>query len=139
MPKNSKLAALRSLRALECWRYGSSARVLHLAYGLLCGRPLARIESPNSNPHTFPSTPPILKWVESYYRPIAEGQTPAEYEAEKAAFFQKVEADINAWTRQLHMNWVMLEAKRRAHNTAKRAAGPRVHTARPATLAARGA
>lgn len=136
MPKNSNLASLRTLRAQEGNRYGYTARVLHLAYGFLRGRSLDRIESLNSNPYTFPSTSAILGYVKSYYRPIAEGQTPAEYEAEKASFCKQIEADIQAWDRTLRMNWMQSEAKRRAHNAART---PRVHTPRPAMLASRGA
>ena len=138
MPKNSNLATLRSIRALEGNRYGHTARVLHLAYGLLRGRSLDRIESPNSNPYTFPGTQTILGYVKSYYRPFSDGEglTLAEYEAEKAAFCKQIEADIQSWDRTLRMNWMQTEAKRRARNAART---PRVHTPRPAMLASRGA
>ena len=136
MLKNSNLASLRTLRTQGGYRCGPTARVLHLVYGLLRGRSIDRMESLASNPYTFPSAGTIVVYVNSYYRPISEGQTPAEYEAEKVAFCKKVDMEIQLWLRTLHMNWMQSQAKRRAKNAAPRP--PRVHTSRPETFTSRG-
>lgn len=126
MPKNMNLVTLRSLRSLEANRYGYNARVMHLAYGLIRGRSIDRVESPNSNPHLFPSPKSIADMAVVYYRPIAEGQDPAAYESEKKAFHAKLIADLFAWQKKLHLNWLTIEATRRQRNAIKRST-PRTH------------
>lgn len=54
MSKNPNLVTLRALRALPENSYGAAARVLLLAYCLLRGRTIDRLESPNSDPYAFP-------------------------------------------------------------------------------------
>lgn len=120
MPKNPNLAALRALRAQEINRYGHNARLLHLAYGLIRGLPLDRIESAHSNPHLFPRWQTLVNTTLTYYRPIDEGQTQADYDTEKEAFRAKLKDDILAWKRQLQMTWLDTEARRRAKKVAVR-------------------
>jgi len=46
------------------------------------------MESPNSNPHHYYRVHNLIPLTMQYYRPITEGETPEEYEAEKKAFQQ---------------------------------------------------
>lgn len=123
MSRNTNLDKLRSLRKDT---YGSQARLYNLAYGLIRGRSIDQIESPNSNPHRFPSPKSIADMAVAFYRPIAEGQDPAAYESEKKAFYAKLIADLTAWQKKLHLNWLTLEATRRQRNAIKRST-PRIH------------
>lgn len=126
MPMNMNLAALRSLRAMEENRYGYTARVLHLAYGLVRGRTIDQIESPNSNPYQFPDPKSIADKAAAYYRPINDGEDVAAYEVEKRAFHAKLITDLTAWKKQLYLNWLTIDATRRRRNTLKRST-PRIH------------
>jgi hypothetical protein len=137
MPKNPNLDKLRQLRANPGY---ADVRSLHIAYCLLRGRTIGQIESAYSNPYTFPSLSTIRSYVYDGHRPGAtDNPLHPDYLKEVKAFWVKCEADIKAWQQQLHVTWATTQAKRRARNAAKAAAGPRVHTSRPATLASRGA
>jgi len=128
--KNPCLAALNEQRLAP----NSYFRYYHIAWCLARGRTMAQIESKNSNPHYFPEINGLLLTAMSGYRPIAEGQDKAEYEAAKTAWRERLREDLTAWKRQLSINWITVEATRRQRNAAKRAT-PRIHPrARPATL-----
>ena len=136
MSKNKNLPVLKQLIKNPAYNWD---RKYHLAYALLRGRKIEQIESPNSNPHTFPSAKSIADTARGYHRSAAEGVTEAEHVATVEAFCSQIVADLEAWKRKLYMNWLVLEAKRRSANAVKRSAGPRIHTPRPAKFASRGA
>lgn len=127
--KNPNLAALNKRR-----RSTSDNRHDHIAWCLARGRTMSQIESKNSDPHFFPEINGLLLTVMMAYRPIAEGQSKAEYDAGEAAWRVRIREDLTAWKRQLSINWITIEATRRQRNAAKRAT-PRIHPrARPATM-----
>jgi hypothetical protein len=133
MSRNTNLDKLRALRKDN--PYGYEARLYNLIYGLIRGRSIDRIESKNSNPYHFPDPKSLADKTMAFYRPIAEGQDPAVYESEKKAFHAKLIADLTAWKKQLHLNWLTLEATRRQRNAVKRST-PRIHP-RPRPQAAK--
>lgn len=137
MSRNTNLDKLRALRLEQSNRYGHQARLLNLAYGLIRGRSMERIESKNSNPYLFPDPKKIADTAIQFYRPIADGQDPAAYESEKKAFYAKLISDLTAWKKQLHLTWLTTEATRRQRNALKRAT-PRIHPRpRPESLPTR--
>lgn len=136
MPKNPNLVSLRQLRALPANSSGSSARVLLLAYCLLRGRTIDRIESPNSDPYAFPYPGTVADLAAKYHRPAEEGVSAEEHAATVKAFREQIAQALLAWKKQLYLNWAELEIKKRARNAARQ---PHAHRPRPADLASRGA
>ena len=139
MPKNPNLDKLRTILRPnpEQREYGShTTRETLLAYGLVRGLPMERLESKNSDPRQFPSINTLVIHAMNHYRPQVEGESLDEYTAARNAFEVKLEADLKDWLKTLHLNWMALEVTRRQRNAAKRAT-PRVHRPRPATLTAR--
>lgn len=138
MSKNQNLIALRAARALPENSYGYNARCLLLAYGLVRGLPMERLESKNSDPYAFPSPGSLADLAARYHRPAAEGVSETEHAATVKAFRDQTYKVLVAWHKQLYIHWAELDIQKRARNVAKRT-GTRTHTSKPADLASRGA
>lgn len=135
--KNLNLHALNARRLAAVGTY--EFRALHIAWCLLRGRSIDRIESANSNPHLCHGVTQVADLCCEGYRPFDPlfygVQTLQEYEAEKAAFRKKVIEDLTAWRKGLHLTWMESEVNRRKRNALKRST-PRVHPRpRPAQVA----
>ena len=128
MSKNPLYAAVTRLRLFRLGSNYAGDRHYLLAYGLLRGFPMSRLESPNSDPYSFGALDFRLIGgiVASYRGPDPEGTSPQEQDAIRATIQNRVVDELRAWQKQLYLNWAELDIQKRARNVAKRTT-PRIH------------
>lgn len=119
MSKNP-ISALRAFR-LSSPSYLNDRHYL-LAYGLVRGFPMERLESLNSDPYKFES----LDWMlitgiaAGYGCPREEGMSPTEHDLAKKAYRDRLRADLKAWHKKLMLNWMELTIQKQKRNALKR-------------------